>query len=149
MILARGRRHSAGPRLTRFFLLLGLAIATPWACGDAEMNESVSSIAPTLSEIEAKIFLKSCTFSSCHGAAGAQKGLNLTAGAYERIVNQGSTGVSGKILVKPGDLDASYLFEKITKGRPSDGARMPVGQPLSGAAIKAIRDWIMAGAPRD
>jgi len=50
-------------------------------------------------------------------------------------------------LAVPGDVDASYLFEKINCASPRAGLRMPRGRtalPLAEQAL--IRDWIRQGA---
>ena len=52
--------------------------------------------------------------------------------------------------VVPFDPDASYLYEKISVARPTEGDRMPASStPLSAEKIEAVRAWIEAGAPDD
>ncbi len=98
------------------------------------------------------IFNRSCaTTSQCHGANGAQ-GLVLTPGnSIPDTVNVPSTQQPKKLLVKPGDAAASYLFQKITGAQGISGILMPQGcpgNPLGGAVClsaddtTAIEQWI-------
>jgi hypothetical protein len=54
---------------------------------------------------------------------------------------------AGLVRVAPGEPDGSFLVIKV-EGPPLElGFRMPlVGDPLSAEEIRAIRDWIAAGA---
>lgn len=117
--------------------------------GESGSVEGGTPIAATLPEIETKIFARSCVFSSCHGRDTPREMLSLVGPTYDALVNQPSTQVPGKMRVKPGDPEGSYLYEKITHAAPTSGDRMPPLQPpLSAAAIQAVRDWIAQGAPR-
>ncbi len=119
------------------------------ACG-GDGGGGGEPIAPTLSEIESKVFAGSCTFSSCHGETTPREGLSLVAPTFERLVDKPATQAPGRIRVKAGDLDGSYLLEKLTKTKPAMGVRMPQGQAALGAsAIQAITEWIRAGAMRN
>lgn len=121
----------------RVIVLLALA-----ACGEP------SPAAPaTLSEIEAEIFVKSCTFSACHKGAAPAGGLSLEGGTHAKLVDVAAVGTMATLVV-PGDPDASYLMEKLT-AMPAVGDPMPPGAPLSSAKIEMIRGWIEAGAADD
>jgi hypothetical protein len=92
----------------------------------------------------------------CHEPADTQH-VDLTAkGLYARIVGKAPTrGVAAcktMILIKPGDLKGSLIYQKIIKGGTLGqcGKRMPNGcEPddcLLDEEIKLIGDWITAGA---
>lgn len=103
--------------------------------------------APPLSDIEQKVFTRSCVFSSCHAANGSPAGgLSLAGSTFEKLVNVKSTLAPQKPRVVPSDPDGSFLFEKIAQDKPSAGMRMPPGQPLAEDEIAMIRAWIVAGA---
>jgi hypothetical protein len=98
------------------------------------------------------IFNRSCATSSiCHGPNGAQ-GLVLTTGqSISHTVGVKSTQLPRKILVKPGDAAASYLFQKIINAPGIAGILMPQGCPgapqgsavcLSADDTNAIEQWI-------
>lgn len=131
--------------LTALVLALGGCGADPTPAPPGEPIE------PKLSVIEARIFTRSCTFSSCHGPTTPREGLSLSPGtAYQLLIDQPSKQVLTKPRVKPGDPAGSYLYEKLTAVKPAAGVRMPQGQPaLEPAAIAAIRTWIELGAPQD
>jgi predicted CxxxxCH...CXXCH cytochrome family protein len=128
-------------------VLLSLAVSVASCGGDGGEG---GAIAPMLSEIESKVFARSCTFSSCHGDTTPREGLSLVAPAWDALVGVGSTQMPGRVRVKPGEPEASYLIEKLTRAMPGSGDRMPQGQPvLEPAALSAIRAWIQKGALRD
>lgn len=137
--------------IERWLRLAPVALLALAGCGADEAAPPGDPIEAKLSAIEAKIFARSCTFSSCHGTITPREGLSLAAGAaYDQLVDQPAKQVPAKPRVKPGDPAGSYLYEKLTSVRPASGVRMPQGQPaLEAAALTAIRAWIAAGAPRD
>ena len=73
---------------------------------------------------------------ACHQGEQAQAGLALTSVASIR-----QAGV-----IAPGDPDASKLLQRVTGEKPS---MPPVGEPLTADEVRAIREWIAAGAPDD
>jgi hypothetical protein len=93
----------------------------------------------------APIFEASCALSNCHAGPSGASGLVLDPGAaYDHIVGQPANG-SDKLLVAPGEPDASFLFDRVTA---SNGAtRMPpIGDPLPSDQIESIKCWIEQGA---
>jgi hypothetical protein len=107
---------------------------------------------PTLSQVQTQVFTPTCAgFSSCHQGASGAGGLDLESGkSFGQLINQPAVGVMGKIRVKPGDPDGSYLMEKLTKAMPAAGVQMPNGgDPLEPALIEMVRSWIAAGAPNN
>ncbi len=104
-----------------------------------------------------KVFARTCAFSSCHSAETERAGLSLATAddAYEDLVGVAVFNVAaqeqGLVRVAPGDPDRSFLLKKLIAPGPGEGNRMPANSPdpLSGATIDAIREWIRAGAPRE
>lgn len=113
-------------------------------------DATVEAAAPArLSQIEATIFTRSCTFSTCHGDPSPKQELRLVAPTYAGLVQVAATGAPGRIRVVPGRPDESYLVEKLTRMTPAAGEQMPPSQPLPAAEIEMIRSWIAAGARDD
>lgn len=83
--------------------------------------------------------------SSCHGLGAG--GMVLPDGTPSNLINVPSQEEPSLMRVKPGDPANSYLYRK-TIGAPTiDGGRMPPEQtPLDERSIRAIVDWIEAGA---
>ena len=101
----------------------------------------------TLTELESEVFQPNCVFSGCHQTGSNEGGLTLDTDVYAHLVNAPSVDAPGKIRVVPGDLGASYLYEKVTQDQPTFGDRMPPGSPLNGADLELIQSWILDGAP--
>ena len=87
----------------------------------------------------------------CHGDAGGQGALVLTASAaanYSAIVNVAAASESFD-LVEPGNADDSYIVIRV-EGRQMTGQRMPFGgAPLDAIDIGNLRNWINNGAPNN
>jgi hypothetical protein len=137
-----------------------LALATIGGCGGDSSSGDGDTVEPKLSAIEAKVFARSCGItSSCHRTDSpnpreinmkATMGLDLVPPVMSHIVNQPSEEVPGRMLVVPGNPDASYLLEKLTSATPAYGKRMPdMNPPLAPGVIAGIREWIRAGAKAD
>ena len=126
------------------FRLAALGAVLLLGCGPA--------VPAKFSEVKQQVFTASCTFSSCHNKiAGGAGGLQLdSAVAYQQLVGVPAAGVTGRLRVVAGDLDASYLIEKLTRPTPSAGGRMPLGaEGLDAARLQLVRDWVSAGAKDD
>ena len=93
----------------------------------------------------------SCAASSCHGTQNPQETLELSSATVsaENLIDVESVQVPGKDRVVPGDVNASYLYNKVTgEGTAPGTQRMPFGGiPLCEEKIAAIEAWIAAGAP--
>jgi len=92
----------------------------------------------------------------CHSSAPFDGNLDLTEGhAWASLVNQDATQSPGKKLVVPGDVNASFLMQKLTNDLATDGSEgvpMPNGeaimwQELPPEKLAAVEAWIQAGAP--
>jgi len=126
----------------------------------------------TWGSIYAGVIAPSCARSKCHDAASAEASLDLSSRerAYEQLLMaaDGSMGrpASGvfcgdpmglrdapRILVVPGDPEASLLLHKLRGFAPTEplcGEDMPSGRPrLPASRVGSIEAWIMAGAPND
>ncbi len=95
------------------------------------------------SDIQNKVFNKSCALSGCH--VEGNQNPNLSGNAFNRIVNQSSS--QGLKYIEPGNPERSYLYMKITGASGISGVRMPRGSaPLAQSVIDSIRVWITNGA---
>jgi len=105
--------------------------------------------APTLKNDVQMIFDMACT--DCHGEKHQKSKLNLSpATAKQALINQPSDEMPKLMRVKPGDLEGSYLWQKL-EGKAAKGKGMPRGifssKRLPDAQLEVIRKWIEAGAP--
>jgi len=141
-------------------LLLGMSLA---ACG------SDTPVKPPLSDIQARIFNISCTFSSCHSVEGHKGELVLVAGqSRDNLLNVMATNPEakrlGKLRVVPGNPDASFMFHKVNRSGAKfctaqqlldedptcEGEAMPSeNERLPQQRVDAIRQWIADGAKND
>ncbi len=90
-------------------------------------DDSVIGVVSYAADIQ-PIFNARCV--SCHPS---DAGLNLT--SYSRVMS------SGKIVA--GDSAASKIYRVVSGSNPS---MPPSGSPLTAAQVKALKDWIDAGA---
>jgi hypothetical protein len=71
--------------------------------------------------------------------------------AYSALVNRAAIEGCGTLVV-PGNLEQSYLYQKLTSPTPCEGQQMPrpyeVGPfvPLTEQQLATIRAWISGGA---
>ena len=106
----------------------------------------------TYDAIQEKIFDNYCV--ACHNPQDASAGLDLSPGvSYAAIYNKPSVEVLDMDLVVPGEVRASFLYEKIaakTRGTETTLGGMPPGlNAVSEPYLHALGHWIAAGAPRD
>lgn len=110
-------------------------------CGDELFDP-----APSIEQIQAEIFTPSCATTGCHAGPNPAQMLDLRAPAADDLLNVESTEVS-KLLVEPGNLANSYLYDKVTGQMLASGTSpMPLSGPLPAAQIDLIRRWIEGGA---
>lgn len=117
------------------------------ACGTDSVVVEVP--APTLSDIQAKVFTPTCALSGCHDAS-AEGGLDLRAGqSYANLVSVPAEKSNDDLLrVKPGDAENSFLIRKMVRPAGGEGTIMPQGTPdgLDAEVVEAIKTWINNGA---
>lgn len=100
--------------------------------------EPVTLKAPELEPKVRKIFADKCN--ACHDTGGEEV---VLAGDLGHLTKDKSKE-TGKPMVVPGDVEASYLVNKLT-GKGIKGEQMPMGDdPLSPAEMDAVRQWIVA-----
>jgi hypothetical protein len=115
------------------------------------------AVASSMQTVQTEVF-DGCTISSnggCHAAAPFGANLDLTSGnAWQYLVHAPSNSAPGRWRVEPGDLDASFLWHKLTdelatdssEGVPMPRDRSDVWAPLSDAKLATVRCWITTGA---
>lgn len=100
-------------------------------------------ISSKFSDIQSKVFNKSCALSGCH-VTGVQAP-NLSGNAYNVIVSKPSTQTLNYI--EPGKPNQSYMYLKLINANGISGFRMPQNAPqLQQAVIDSISAWILNGA---
>jgi mono/diheme cytochrome c family protein len=103
------------------------ATVTPSAADDAAISFQ-RDVQPIFNQICVK----------CHGGEEVKEGLSLK--SYGEVMRGSDNGP----IVVPGDPDNSFLIEQIVKGE------MPKrGPKLLPAQIRAITNWVAAGAPNN
>lgn len=97
------------------------------------------------------ILTRECTSAGCHVGAQPKSSLLLTAGAsYGALVNAASSTCTAKVRVVPGQVDKSYLVNKLTGIGMCAGTQMPkTGGALPANEIDLVRAWICNGAPNN
>lgn len=100
-------------------------------------------IMPKFTEIQTKVFNKTCATTGCHNTGGVAP--DLSGNSYLNIVNKlGSTGIP---YIKPNEPNKSYLYLKVIGDASIQGQKMPLNSsPLSSATLDAFRKWIEDGA---
>jgi len=91
-----------------------------------------------------RIFEPSCGGTGCHGATGAQQGLDLvSAGVAQRVVGVPGIGCSAT-LADPANPEASLIYTKLSPTPPC-GSPMPLARPaLSDEDVACVLAWIAA-----
>ena len=113
--------------------------------------------APTWCDIESLVLVKNCSFAEfgCHtGEAREGASLNLDEGSWRNLVCAPSRTEDGKgrCRVVPRDLEASYLWTRLTGDGLGDCDFRCHIMPWPNGGLchekyEAIREWILAGAP--
>ncbi len=119
--------------------------------GVPDLEEASGAIPASTADI--LLLLEARCGQQCHRGGAAPKGLSLEPGrALQLLVGVESVEAPGMLRVNPGHPEQSYLISKVA---PFDsrrvGSRMPRGGPnyLSNAQVRALKDWIRAGAAPD
>ncbi|MBM3964867.1 MAG: DUF1553 domain-containing protein [Planctomycetes bacterium] len=125
-------RCSTWPRTLRWFTLIGswfLYSSLPSFVSAEESVDYLQQIKPILRD---RCF-------ACHGALKQESGFRLD--TAELAVQGGDSGKA----IEPFDMNGSRLIERVTS--TEEGVRMPPeGEPLTGAQVALLRNWIAAGA---
>lgn len=124
--------------------------------GEVECSdECIPQTDGSLAWVQREVFDPSgCAASSaCHNGTNPNPeiGFDLTdeAASFDSLVDEESSQMPPMLLVDPGDVDGSYLVNKLTgEGIAPGTGLMPLGaqQPLCNARIDGVRAWIEAGA---
>jgi mono/diheme cytochrome c family protein len=130
-------------------MLFGPALACALALLPSPAARAAENAAPTLKTDVQPIFDMACA--DCHGVKHQRGKLNLSpATARQQLVDHPSDEVPQLMRVKPGDLEGSYLWQKL-QNKAAKGKGMPRGiftsKRLPEAQLEVIRKWIEAGAP--
>lgn len=107
--------------------------------------------------LHGKVFQPTCANSGCHDGTFEPEFLTISS-AYNSLVNHAvianDAAFSFEYRVKPGDVDASLLHERMTVFIPNTSGVMPLStepesdwDALQDFYIGQIEDWIAAGAP--
>ncbi len=96
------------------------------------------------------IFEQKCATPACHDGS-FEPDFRTPASSYTSLVYHGTIKNTPDnafdYRVTPNDVPGSWLYERVTTGDANLG-RMPLyDDPLNNSELKAIRDWINAGAP--
>jgi len=147
-------------RLIRILALVCASAA--WSACDEKLSSVAGptpNLEPTFSSIQHDIFESTDSSGrtpcmNCHTNVGRNPsgGLNLAHDvAYDQLVNVVSPRLAGAVRVVPGDVNKSYLLEKLEGSPGIVGARMPQNGPpyLTDGQISIIRRWIELGAQRN
>jgi hypothetical protein len=145
--------------MKRYYLwATALVVLTSVGCDEklSSITGPTPNLTPTLTSIQREIF--NVTDSSgrlmcigCHTDQGRNPSGNLVlleGRSHAQLVNRGSGGKPGSMLVIPGDPDNSYLVKKLEGTVDIAGQRMPRGNGpfLIEGQITVIRKWIQDGA---
>lgn len=144
-----------------YCILFIICLATIiFSCEKTESTET--TVKPSFEIIQETILNTSCAITGCHASSSdasfAQHGLILTSGkSYANLVgitpkNAAATSMGMK-LVKPGDLNNSFLSHKIAceAGHHSTNVKFGSNMPLGGnfltkGQVAFINEWISKGA---
>jgi len=112
-----------------------------------DMNFTLDGDAPEflLTQIEDKIFALKCL--QCHNSQEADRDLDLSKWqTYGHTVNVNSKIQTSKLLIKPDDLAASFLYTVLTNPESAPDM-LPV--EMTDDELDLIRRWINKGAPKE
>ena len=141
-------------------LILGLVLAGPTLLVYKELDSQEKKVTPDTSKKSSDsiffsrdiqpILTKNCATEECHIAPKPAKKMDLSEGkAYMSMVNVTSREMPKLKIVAPGNLELSYLYDKLT-GNHNEGDRMAAGKrALPKTQIELIKKWILAGAAGD
>ena len=120
------------------------AAAPSGAGSDAGADPDAGPNLGPCGDVVERIFEPSCGGTGCHGATGAQQGLDLVSpGVAERVVGVPGIGCSAT-LADPASPEASLIYTKLSSTPPC-GSPMPLARPaLSDEDVACVLAWIAA-----
>jgi mono/diheme cytochrome c family protein len=126
-------------RRVTVILLAALACLISSAQAEVSLNKEIQPILD-----------KNCV--DCHNPKKPKAGLDLSpANAYASMVQVPSKQVPSTMLVKPGEPDQSYLWQKLNH-TTKEGSGMPKtffgSKKLPDADLNAVKAWIQGGAKK-
>lgn len=104
---------------------------------------------PDLGSIDQRILKPRCATAGCHAGETPAQGLALDLAIVptrSRLLRPSTELISGMPLVTPSQTGASYLYLKVALDNPLSGGPMPPSAKLDPCEVKAIKQWIEAGA---
>ncbi len=122
------------------FTIITLIGAAFWVQADEPKKESSGPI--SYFKKVRPIFQQHCQ--GCHQPAKASGGFIML--SHSDLLKKGDSGKAG---IVPGDPKKSYLLEQIRPQGNKNPAMPPKGDPLTGADVKLIAQWIQEGAKDD
>ena len=122
-----------------------LAVLVGSGCATAP-SDSAESVPPFL-ELQVEIFRPACGSGGCHEIGAGSLLLDGSQADHGRLVDAPAVGMPGAVLVVPGDLGSSYLYDKLVDTEEIMGNPMPPAEALVPARVDRIRRWIEGGAP--
>ena len=139
-------------------LALGAALSfcvggCPGSLQDPERFQGSTTCPPGV-DVENQIFknngAKSCVSAICHDHTEPAGELDLESpDPASRMIGKQSSDVncSSRLLIDPQNPEASFLYEKVSKKKPSCGDQMPnVGSKLLLSEIDCVHNWILQKA---
>lgn len=115
------------------------------ACDSGEQEPDAVSF----TEIRERVLQPSCAFMACHSGASPAGMLGLSEDDDAHAQLLGTSPLTMRVRVVPGDSAASYVMEKLTAETPEAGDPMPPTAPIDDERIELVRAWIDDGAPSE
>ncbi len=111
------------------------------ACDEPDPVESVCD--GSFASVQRYVFEPACAGVGCHSGDDPAAVLDLTAADTEKSLVTVSAGTcEDQTLVVPGQLDASFLWQKVHSASPLCGEPMPMARGLSAAELTCLKRWI-------
>lgn len=137
--------------------MIGLALLLAGCATPEDTGDTAGELAPTLSNVQARVFTPSCAFSTCHLQGDGGANLLLSDGqAWAELVGVPAEGDAasgappeGALRVVAGDAANSYLVAKLRGADGIVGDRMPDPAGLDAERLALVEAWIDAGALDD
>ncbi|MDC3962278.1 hypothetical protein [Polyangium jinanense] len=140
-------RHRVFPWLALAALAVPAAAFASACSGTATQPAPEDTCTPDLASIQETVFARACSQAGCHASVEPAGFLDLVSpGLEQRLVGAPSKTCENKLLVTPGNPDASFLIEKLRLAMPGCGLRMPPTGALPADEVACVESWI-AGLP--